>query len=84
MTHDLRDNGDLMLHRGSTDEPIAKFQAGAGFDESCFFVGPFLAVVEDRGRPDGPHPLDVNCTPLRRPEVEAIRDWCERELGRGE
>lgn len=80
MTHELRDNGDLVLHRGPTDEPIAKFQAGAGFNEQTFFVGPYLAVLDDPIRPGGPHPLDVVSTQLRRPDVEAIRDWCIAEL----
>lgn len=72
MSFELRDNGDLIVHRNGSD-PLAKFQAGfgshpGGADHS------FLAVQA------GEHVLDCYATILDRATVRAIRDWCDREL----
>ena len=67
MTHELRDNGDLVIS-DEQGRPLAKLQAGLSWGNA------FLTVRA------GEHPLDTYAGTLRAEDVEALREWCEREL----
>lgn len=64
MTHHLHDNGDLIIG-DSRERPLAKLQS----------EGTFIVTVGY-----GKHVLDALCGTLTTSDLEAIRDWCEREL----